>query len=399
MSESHEIQEDNRLGVATKQSQESQPNAARLASQDNASPPSPELRETEQLFRTALEVYNHAFAKVGDDREALLRSAIALLRDVNAYFPQQREWADMALLLIADAHRQLDDTDAALQACLALAERRHASDSLARQARVAAVEILIGERGWEEANRELDTLFTHFPKDSETATLALTLARRLIDEQPEAALPWLNRLQEEWPPAHPIHAKAENLRDDLEQARLATLAIRDWWVIGPLSLGALYSEVIPQQSGNPSSPLGEFVQFDGARFEWRRTEGGEKKGIDLLMFMERPTLNASAFLQTFIYSDEEQVVCLIYFYEEDGPTLHPWLNGERMSNTNWRAEGIRAHPFNGKLQAGWNRLVVKTYFDTKIDEDRWPVAVLILDEHGRIATDLTITAAPWEVEN
>lgn len=343
--------------------------------------------DAESLFRTGLGVYNQAFTKIGDERHTLLKSAIITLSDVVKHYPEQSEWAAMAMTLIADSHRALDDVDAAIQTYETLINQCPESDEICKQARVSLIELLLTQDDrTTEVDQQLHILAEREKQSDEFASLALTASNKIGEKDPEQAYSWAMQVLSTWPPQHIYHQKAQRFASQYFEDAMNSCAIKQWWKLGPLESFSVQFEDVP-----PVASTKRFNGYDHKTVAWEKIQQ-ENSQIDFSKDGIKQDAYRAVFLATNVESPKNQVVlfslkakarALLYVNDE-----MVWKGA--MNRAGWRQPQWAAarNEIKCSLKQGWNRIVFKVFFPTGKSEDT-QFSVTILDTDHNIKHDLS----------
>ncbi len=327
--------------------------------------------EAEELFRTDLKLYNKAFTKIGDERNAILTSAIIYLRDMEKLYPTQLHWIALGKILIADAHRELGETSKAVKIYRQMISDFPELETYCKQARISIVHLLMDSTGGlQEAEKELDELRSLYPASQEFAQLAFTYAGKVQDSNPEKAFEWCRYLIGNFydignlSASHPTFQKVQRLAVDLQQKILEKHTIRDWLIAGPFPMDTDLDD-LPDRNSK----------------KWQRPFEHAQGEITLNNFMSKKK-DLCAFVQTSIYSPEKKAVNLHYGCT-DG--LRIWLNGEPVYGYVVKGQ-YRQDMLPAFLKKGWNSIIVKTYHFPESED--WRFSIRFMDPNGWVIPDL-----------
>ncbi|MDP8244029.1 MAG: hypothetical protein P9L94_08120 [Candidatus Hinthialibacter antarcticus] len=343
--------------------------------------------EAEDLFRTGLGVYNQAFTKIGDDRLTLLKSAVITLSDVAKLYADQKEWAALAMTLIADSHRALDDIDSAIQTYHQLISSYPESDLICTQARISMVELLLTQEDrLDEVDQQLNVLAKQEKLSDDFASLALTASSKIGEKHPEQAYTWAIQVLSSWPPQHIYHQKAQRFAAQYYKDALAAHSIQPWWQLGPLDNFSVQPEDIPAIASTKTMP-----GYNNRPVAWDKVRI-ENGFIDFSQDKIKEDAYRSIFLATHIDSPEPQVVILALTAKVRGLLfVNDELVWKGALNRNlWRQEqqNLSRHSIQCPLKKGRNTILFKLFFPTgKKDDSQFSVA--ILDTDHNINHDLT----------
>ncbi|MGC9326909.1 MAG: zf-HC2 domain-containing protein [Candidatus Hinthialibacter sp.] len=293
-------------------------------------PPDSKARNAEELFRTSLRLYNRAFTKIGEDRKAMLRSAILMLNDLETLYPSEKEWIAMGMILKADSHRALDEPEKSIEAYRQMIERFPDMPLYRRQARASMIQVMLDQESRiDEIEQQLAQFQTLSPPPVEFAQLALAFSEKISDCSPEQALVWYQRVENSLPERHPIRNQAANESALVEQKIRDRYYIQDWKVIGPLP-----QEILPESDsfshGDVFSSLirqVEQLDYDLVNLVQRKPNGDPE--IYLKDLLQQSPVKSCAFAQTYVYSPKERWVHLLIGFT-DG--LRVWLNNDPISS-------------------------------------------------------------------
>lgn len=312
-------------------------------------------RKAEELFRTGLKLYNTAFTKVGEDQKTLLKSAIVMLEDVEKQYPGENYWIALALILIADSHRALGDTETAVRTYQRMISRFPDEETYCRQARESLVKLWLNRpETVEQAENELEAYASRYPASLEFARLAMEFCEITRRDHPDRAMAWCRRVMDQFPDQHPERQKASRMLAQVENTLRDKHYLEAWWLMGPLP-----AETLPQDGEGFRliswlKPLRK--PQTSPRYELRRERGWE---IDLEKEFKNPAVPASAFARTYIHSTTDVEIFLQIGFS-DG--IRIWCN----NNPVW---GQITHQDCQKdqyavmvpLKAGWNEILIKLY--------------------------------------
>lgn len=342
--------------------------------------------EAEELFRTGLGVYNQAFTKIGDDRLTLLKSAVITLGDVVKQYSEQKEWTALAMTLIADSHRALDEIVPAIETYQQLIASCPESDLVCTQARISLIELLLTQDDRDdEIDQHLNQLSPEKKKSDEFAALALTASSKIGERNPEQAFAWAQQVMAEWPPQHIYHQKAQRFAQQFQDAALSVHTVTNWWMLGPLPNFATRIETLPPISSRQSVP-----GFKNRAVVWKKTKI-KKNTVDLTSPLVQDDAGRTVFLSTNIQSPEPQVIILALhtnalahlFVNQD----MVWKSGNQIP---WRIiDSVPArYEIQCSLKKGANPILLKMFFPSgKTDTNHFTVT--ILDTDHNIKRDLT----------
>ncbi|MEW6238166.1 MAG: tetratricopeptide repeat protein [Candidatus Omnitrophota bacterium] len=350
-----------------------------------AMPAAPVKANAEELFRTGLTLYNAAFAKVGEERNAMLKSAIIFLRDLEQRCPDQRSWIALSSILIADSHRALGENDSAIEVYQRMIESFPELEKYVRQARISIVNLLLNDdkklSQAEAALRQFNDLYPHSP---EFAEAALTLAEKLQAVQPERSLAWCRSVAEDAGEENRLQTKAARLAAAVDEKLRDKYYVKDWWMLGPLEQNYLPKSLTPDRFYNVKK--GRFPGLNGKPVQWQRPYANQNGDVDFAEAFGAAREGASAFAMTSIYSPEAEFV-LLTFGGNGG--LRIWLNEDAIwSNQQTQPFHRDAQSVSCSLRKGWNTLLVKSYL-TGLNPE-WKFSLRILDRNGFTMPDLTI---------
>ncbi|MBN2329513.1 MAG: zf-HC2 domain-containing protein [Candidatus Omnitrophica bacterium] len=346
-------------------------------------------QNAEELFQTGLRLYNKAFTKTGEDRKAMLRSAVLMLNDLETLYPSEKEWIAMGMILKADSHRAMDEPEKSIEAYRKMIERFSDMPLYCRQARASMIKVMLDrDSRIEEIDQQLTQFQTLAPPPAEFAQLALAFSEKISDCSPEQALVWYQRVQNSLPERHPIRNKAINESAAVEQKIRDRYYIEDWKVIGPFP-----QEMLPEIDSIPNQDIFTSLIRQAERFDYELVNLVQRKPkddpvIDLKDLLQQSPAESSAFAQTYVYSPKEQWVRLLIGFT-DG--LRVWLNNDpvasRIERYNFSRDSLS---LRCQFQEGWNSLFVKSYHIR--NQREWKFSILITDNSGRIIPDLKYNA-------
>lgn len=348
--------------------------------------------EAEELFRTGLTLYNTAFTKVGEEREAMLKSAIVFLRDLEEKCADQYQWIALSLILMADSHRALGQIKQSVETYQHMIELFPNMDTYVKQARFSIVKLLLDhEDTLKEAEKALREFEHLYPETPEFAEAALTYAEKMKTHNPESSLIWCRRITEKTSEANPAWNKAHRLAQAVDQQLADYSYIKDWWIVGPFDEG--YLPMITTNNTKNNNKTNKFYDVKESFFEslngdiirWQRPFENEHGDVDFSQFIDSIRKNASVFAVTHIHSPKDQRVHLS-FGAASGTRI--WINNDLVWSKKQKAGYKRdAFSVSTQLQEGWNTLLVKVYLFRNAS---WEFSLRILDDAGLTIPNLYI---------
>lgn len=308
-----------------------------------------------ELFRTGLKLYNTAFTKIGDDQKTLLKSAIVMLEDVEKQYPGENYWIALALILIADSHRALGDTDTAARTYQRMIDHFPEEETYCRQARESLVKLWLNRpETVKQAENELEAYAARYPASLEFARLAMEFCEITGRDHPDQAMAWCRRVMEQFPEQHPERQKASRMLAQVENPLRDKYYLESWWLMGPLP-----AETLPQEDGDSrftSWLKPRRTPRTQPRYELRRERGLE---IDLKQEFKTPPAPASAFARTYIHSATDEEIFLQMGFA-DG--IRIWCNNDpvwgQITNQDFQKD---QYAVMLPLKAGWNEILIKLY--------------------------------------
>lgn len=360
--------------------------------------------KAEELFRIGLANYNLAFTKVGEERETLLKSAIISLRDVREEFPGALDWVAFSLMLIADAHRELNNIDDAIEAYQVVLAECSNRDTLCQKARLSSLQLMIhDETRREQAVRLAESLVVENGLTDETATTLLTLAEQMKTERPHQVLRWMDAIIGQWAESHTFHRKARQIRFIAQAHWLKLVAIRDWIRSPNVPISTTYMQAILRDGQHGLGDAEHRVSLHPVPWEPITLENG--------------TTNFSAmqnqqavFYRTYVYSPVKQSLMLVscnpeyneVFLNDESlwrvswnPTSYKNETGVRQFMRDWNThlDGTRLFARPISLKQGWNHIAVRSLVENAEFHDQYEFSLAILLNDGRVPETLHIGAA------
>ncbi len=348
--------------------------------------------EAEELFRTGLTLYNTAFTKVGEEREAMLKSAIVFLRDLEEKCADQYQWIALSLILMADSHRALGQITQSVETYQRMIELFPNMDTYVKQARFSIVKLLLNhEDTLKEAEKALREFERLYPETPEFAEAALTYAEKMKTHNPENSLIWCRRITEKTSEANPAWNKAHRLAQAVDKQLADYSYIKDWWIVGPFDEG--YLPMITNNNTQNNNKPNKFYDVKESFFEslngniirWQRPFENEHGDVDLSKIIDSIRKNASVFAVTYVHSPIDQRVNLS-FGVASGARI--WINNDlvwsKKQKTGYKRD---AFSVSTQLQEGWNTLLVKVYIFRNAS---WKFSLRILDDAGLTIPNLYI---------
>ncbi|MBI1386897.1 MAG: hypothetical protein GC154_00430 [bacterium] len=351
--------------------------------------------QAESLFRTGLSVYNQAFTKVGGERKTLLESALLLLSDVVKQCPGEKEWAALAMTLMADSYRALDRTGDAIETYRELIARFPDSEITAQQARYSLAELMMSdEKYFGGIAGVINDLNASDGSSEQFATLALSAAGRVQNAEPEQALEWTRAVLAAWPGDHVFHQKAQHIADDIRRALRDRDAIHDWLFIGPFPDFAMGFGELPL-AGSNSKMRG----LNGQSVAWRPVALDEGRLLPLKGARIPDGKGWTGWLSTSVYTPHPRMVVIS---ANTQAVYYLYINGEIRSRQRNPSlidprELLRLNQSYCKvpLEEGWNQITFKVFFSTSNPEDAI-FLVSVLDTDLNPIPDLTCSTEPHE---
>lgn len=353
-------------------------------------------KNAEEHFRTALKNYDKAFTKIGEERNALLRSAIVFLRDIEEQYPEEKTWLAMSYILVADAYRSLNEPEECIRTFEKMIEKFDGLEPYCEKAKASLLEISIQNKQHDRVEPLLDSFLETYSLSSDLRKLTIHYIRQIEQEQPAKALKWYERILLHLPhynmQMEEIMQRIDTLRSLLAIQTTLKHAIRDWWMMGPLEAATL-----PYQDSRKFYPITAGRTFQSPQnrsISWEKFQLNENAGINLREVFPDPVFPFSVIATTFIYSPENQFAVLAFNYTN----VRIWINKEMIIGNTRNQSDRSASVTNPRnlykaritLKKGWNELTVKpTYYNEKLPDY---FVYALMDENGNALKNVRVQA-------
>ncbi len=345
-------------------------------------------KKAEQTFRTALELYNKAFSKIGEEREALLRSAIVYLEESMQSHENSSQWEAFSMILIADAYRELGKVGKSIDTYEHMLTRFPNTEPHGQKARASLIRICLASTNHlDKAQSELSLYKEKYPDSNDLYQLAYDYSSRVQKEKPKEALQWLNFIVDNAPNGHSLSQRSYTLSNAVQNKIKDQFILKDWWVIGPVN----YLDVMQMEStAEDWIDNRRWNDIYGQPTSWKRIDDNSKIN-DVLNFPgKKEGITSSAISVTYVNSEETQIAYLIA--HKGARPNRVWLNQETIYQS--RPSENQEQGYSSmkiSLQKGWNELAVKyALMNSNSLELINQTQILILDQQKRLLTDVTI---------
>ncbi len=341
--------------------------------------------DIEKLFRTGLTLYNTAFTKVGEERTAMLKSAVVFLQDLEKRASDQSKWISLSLILLADSYRALGDIPAAIQTYQRMIETFPTMETYVKQARLSIVKLLV-EHSDDLALMEaaLEQFTSVYPQNSEIVEAAFTFAEKVEPNNPEQSLKWYRRLAEQFKEEQilyeKIHQKSSTVQENLEDR----MYIKDWWILGPMDLHYL---PVGEEDLNENHFYNTNKSFRGlnqSQVQWERPYKNESGIVELAPLLNPLPHRCSAFAFTYLFSEHKREVllsgganCGLRIRVNNQPVLANVNTPQNFKKDQYKISVM--------LNKGWNPVLVKFFLHEQRD---WKFAMTMRDPEGYLLTDI-----------
>jgi hypothetical protein len=334
-------------------------------------------------FQTGLRLYNTAFTKVGEERQALLQSAVVFLSDLESKFPEQSQWLALALILKADTLQQLGNNTESVATYQTMIRHFNSMEPYCEQARLSIVNLLLKENSkTHQTTQALESFQQLYPHSPHFPKLAFAVADQIQSSSPEGTLHWCHRIMAHCNRADPTWDKASRLASQVEEKIQDTFGIKDFMLVGPVASEASLIDYLP------IDPKERFKGIGKTKLQWQRPYPNEKGVVDCLTWVKKPEQNHALFAATAIDSSQPRTIRLM-IQASTGAWI--WWNEEPIYGRTWNGTyetSLQILP-PVQMKQGWNQLQIKSYpFLGQSTE--WKFSIKIIDENGHFIPDLRI---------
>ena len=334
-------------------------------------------KSAREYFQTAMKLYNTAFTKTGDEQKSLLQSAVIFLNDLESKFPSESKWLAMAIILKADAHKQLGQNAESIATYQSLIRRFYKVEPFCEQARVSIVQLLINDnQSVPNAIAALDTFHRLYPKSGDYPKVAFAVAETVKNSSPEITYTVCKEIMNTCEQPHPVWNKANILAQSVQEQIKNKFAVSEYWFLGPM----------PEETGfHDITPFRPEQSYNNNQLKWTLNKFTETGLRDNSLQWPAPDGHQSLFACTSVFSNTDQTVNIIITRNSNVFCL--WINGEAV----YADQGMTAGDFIQpavRIHKGWNDLLVKTipYPDSK----SWNFNIQFLDDRNQILANLKV---------
>lgn len=337
-------------------------------------------------FERALNLYDKAFEYSGRQREARLRESLKLLEAFCEKYADDEVLAPVALLFLADCHRQQGRADQAVETYRDILRRFPSDREIVIETRTALTGLYLnGFNDPERAAEEALWLLDHEKDWPGLVELCVAVAEKYEPVSRREAFRWYVKAEGVENPGSAAARVAAQRRQAMQQEFLVDSYLTDCWMIGPFDNSGQFKF---SYAHPPEEEIDLEASYPGMEQEvrWRRVtdaanlaRGGH---IDLFPMYE-PNQYAAVYVLTYLYSPDERKVRFLMGSDD---SIRFWLNDELVwsnpANRGYGADQDRPDPLF--VHQGWNKILLRVSNDAGL----WGFSLRVTDQDHGIDPDL-----------